>query len=384
VRVFQQAEKIASYSLRLCYSKNGIFAGRRHYDDYWARDAFFASFGACRLRDFQLIRKMLAMFAYFQKKNGQIPLRIGDCNIILKFLGIKKHKKRLNAVYTQDKGLNVPVDQNSLFVIAAHNYIKKSNDINFAKHYLKNLEKAIRWNFFNSKKLLVQEKHFGNWNDSIKKKGAVLYSNICNYYSVYCLSEICRLLKLDKKTKIYFALSKVIKKIINENFWNGLFYSDWIHKNKKYNYFSVDGNILAILWDVADKQKAKSILSVLKRTKLEHPVPCRTNYPRYPWYRTSFMLRLVNMHDYHNKSQAWLWLGAITAMAKLKIGYKKEARETLERLAHIIIRDKIVYEVYENDGSIVNRSLYKSERPFAWSAGLFLEALSVYRSNYRF
>ncbi len=43
----------------------------------------------------------------------------------------------------------------------------------------------------------------------------------------------------------------------------------------------------------------------------------------------------------------------------------------------IIVKYNGVYEVYEKDGTPLKRIFYRSEHPFAWSAGLFLYASEI-------
>ena len=76
------------------------------------------------------------------------------------------------------------------------------------------------------------------------------------------------------------------------------------------------------------------------------------------------------MKNYHIDF-SWTWLGSIYALAKLKIGQRKEAVNILEKISRVIVRDGTVHEIYNNDKP-VSIFFYKSEQPWAWSAGLFL------------
>jgi len=50
--VIKKARAIAADCLRRCYDANGIVAGRHQFNDYWARDSFFASFGALEIKNY--------------------------------------------------------------------------------------------------------------------------------------------------------------------------------------------------------------------------------------------------------------------------------------------------------------------------------------------
>lgn len=370
-----QAYKIAKKALRACYDDRGIFAGRHHYTDYWVRDSSFASFGALRLGDFKIVKKQLQLFLRFQKKDGQVPTRVGNKVIIPKLLGINM-SKRLDPLYHHDKGFSPVADSNSLLLISAKRYFDTSGDLDFLRKNLHKLDNAHEWNISMSKDYLIEEDSYANFADSIKKRGKCLYSNVCYYKSVLDLASMYSALKqpqMAKKTKI---LASKIKSEIIRQFWNGEYLIDFIYKRKKYDYFITDGNMLAILFGIVSRKQSVKIFSYFDKLNLDKPVPCRTNYPTYPRSLIYPPLFLVNMHDYHNNSMAWLWLGCLVALAKYKIN-RKAALETLYEIANVIVKYKNVYEVYDKKGKPVQRFFYRSEHPFAWSSGLFIEAVHI-------
>jgi hypothetical protein len=50
-------------------------------------------------------------------------------------------------------------------------------------------------------------------------------------------------------------------------------------------------------------------------------------------------------------------------------------------MAEQIVKCDGVWECYERDGKPVRRLLYRSEQPFAWSAGMILWAFSLLQGN---
>jgi len=89
-----------------------------------------------------------------------------------------------------------------------------------------------------------------------------------------------------------------------------------------------------------------------------------------------FIVNLLGGMKHYHINFSWTWLGSIYALAKLKIGRKKEALQILAKIAGAIVRDGIVHEIYYNNKP-VNIFFYKSEAPWAWSAGLFLYACKM-------
>ena len=372
----KSAYETAKRNLRSNYRRNGVNAGHNQFSDFWTRDFCFASFGMTKLGDYDMVKRAIENYLKNQKPDGMIPFIIGTKHFMLKYLGFQMRDK--SPAYGDHKSRSAVIDQNPLIVIASLNYVKESKDNAFAKRHFEELKKTVDWCISRcpDDSLLIEERYFANWADSVKKNGKVLYTNVCFFKAVEEFAELCRISNEKVLHVHYKDLARKIKSSINEEFWNGKYYSDWIEKGKKHDFFATDGNVLAIMWGISDKDKAKKILSYIDKIKIDHPVPCRTNYPGYPSKYESMIMRLILLEDYHNNSLAWLWLGCCLAIAKDKAGMKEEARQTLKRIAEVINRYRMVYEVYESNGQPVRRLIYKSETHFSWSSGMFIYAAS--------
>jgi glycogen debranching enzyme len=370
-----KAYSIAQSELRRCYSNDSIYAGLNQFADTWARDSLFASFGALAIGDTEIVRKNLSLLAKNQHPNGQIPLRIGDYFVALKVLRINTTQTP-RPRYDQDKYISYPTDQNSLFVLAAKEYLSKTSDKKFISSIYSNLEKVIAWNLGEDKDQdnLMEEGHYATWADSVTKGGKVHYTNVLHCAALGAMADISSSLGRRDESRRYKDLSGKVKKRINEVFWNGRYYSDWID-SKKHDFFSTDGNVLSILYDIADRKQAISIEKCIDEFGINYPVPSKTNYPKYPFNVVSIYDHLAMIPDYHN-GMSWLWLGCIDAAAKWKIGQKKESLKLIQKISDTIVANNGVFEVYEQTGKPVRRIIYHSERPFAWSSGLFLYAVS--------
>ena len=233
--MIKKAVEIATRDLRACYGEQGIFAGLHQFKNYWARDSFFASLGSLKLKDYEIVKSNLQLYLKNTKQSGQIPFRVGP-NMVLKHLGIESKNAIL---YENDKSKKKSVDQNSLLIISFYNYIKETKDNDFLKKHIDTVEKIILWNFTQDadKDLLIEESPYCNWADSVKKKGTVLYSNVCHCYALYCLSELFKLSMNKEKAKHYRNTYEKVKENINRDFWTGEYYLDWINKEKKKRLF---------------------------------------------------------------------------------------------------------------------------------------------------
>lgn len=130
--------------------------------------------------------------------------------------------------------------------------------------------------------------------------------------------------------------------------------------------------MLAIIFGLATDDQARLLLNYARRYCWTGWT-LATNYPLYPWWRIPLHHYAVGMPDYHNGLR-WLQPGILYVIALHKSRRKQEAKSALTAIASKIVQHGGVYEVYEQNGNPVRRITYRSEHPFAWSAGLYLWA----------
>jgi len=368
--IIDAAYKIALKTLRNRYSGHGIVAGSTHFADIWGRDSCFAALGSLSVGDVDVVKANLTTLLKFMSPKGQIPLRVGQKSLWLRYMGISG---KVQARYKEDKGVSHPTDKNSLFLIVLHRYVELSKDTDFVIKNFTDLKKVVHWNIMmdKDKDFLIEEGPYAGWTDSIKKRGKVLYTNVLHYRAMVGFAEVGKLVGKMQVHQKYIDLSHKIKDRINEAFWNGEYYIDWI-REKPHNYFSTDGNALATLFGIADKEKAKKIQMKMVEFGINEDFCTATSFPKYPHKHVSKLFYIIKLHDYHNGLK-WLWLGCLDAVSKFTVGMKKESKELILNIAHKIVEHKGVYEVY-HEGNPVNRLFYKSEKGFAWSSGLFVWA----------
>jgi glycogen debranching enzyme len=361
--MIQAAYQTAKKSLRKCYTDKGIVAGTTHFSDYWARDGLFASMGAVDIGDYEQAKKELQLMLDNQKEDGQLPLRIGVKNIIFNLLGFKSAEK--TAVYVEDKKGNIPKDQNAIFIIALSYYLQKTNDKEFIKNNFEKIKKAIDWYKTED---LVEEDWYCSWDDCIRKKGKTIYTNV-----LYCkaLHEFDFIAKVAGEKTEYHKKAKTVKEKINYLFWNGNYYTDWIDE-EKHDYFSVAGNMLAIIFDIADREKAFKIIYNVEKNKLDEGFAIKNVVPEYDKKDKSLFLSIFGMGDYQDGFY-WLWVSCLYIMARHKTDFDYKTR--IESLAKKINEYQNIYEVYTPEGKPVKRFFYNSEKDFAWSSSLFIHMI---------
>lgn len=323
----QQAKLIATNDVTACVVDSGITAGTRHFVDLWARDSLFAAFGAPP----ELAKTTIETFLKFQRDDGLIPYRI-----------FRRGNMLLPNFRSIQSGGIVP-DGGLMTIIAAQQFKNK---------YRKQVQRARAWykNTFGDG--LIFEWFQCEWADAVLKVGKTLYTNV-----------------------LYWEATKSpgIRAKINETFWNGRYFADWVDYRRQ-DYFASHPNMLAIIFGLATKNQAENILTVAKTCWQGFTL--HSNLPAYPFWRIPVQNYLVGIPDYHNGC-LWLQPGILYAVALHKYGRVAEAKKVLGAVAGKIVEYNGVYELYEKNGRPVRRLFYKAEHPFAWSAGLFLWARNV-------
>jgi glycogen debranching enzyme len=358
----------------------GIVAGS-FYQDQWARDSAFASLGYLALGKVDIVRANLESFLG-GVRDGQVPLRIGARRLEMAVRFARLPPPVMNAlfarsrgpVYREDKEQNLPLDSNALQVISAYEYVKATGDRGFLAKHLGQLQRVVDWyaSFVDGSQLVAREPRFGNWADNMPKRGKVLYTNVCYARSLYCLSELMAMAGDATRSASYRRLYDTARASINAQFWNGSYYRDWLAPEGR-GHFSTDGNLLAVLWGVADRGRGVRILRTLDRQRLDRVVPCPSTDRFVPGLRYTPAITLGDIEDYHNGA-CWTWLGCVDAVARKKLGQDRSARRVLGRISALVDRDHDFLEVYERDARPYRRTGYKTDGSFAWSAGLFVWA----------
>ncbi len=364
--VIKKATEIAKKDLRKNYIKEGILASQGTWQQIWARDSCFASLGALKLKDTQVVRNNLTTLLNLQKKNGLIPFRVGAGNplkLLIKQGLFKKPKKtsvfKGKAQYRFEKPpwFPNPIDSNSLLIISAYHYAKISKDEVFLKENFEKLKLALSWLNKKTKDGMLWQGHVSDWADCIMRRGHVLYSNVLYYAALMAMDN-------------YSQKAQALKKKINQNFWTGEFFYDAI-PNKTTKRFSTDGNLLAIIFGLATQAQGEKIIEYIEKNNV-CKVPCICNYPPYKNSFADWSVNLFGFADYQTKTP-WLWLGCLYVAAKkiLKLNYEKE----LITLSELIVKNKTVHETLNAKGSPYKSGVYSSEPKFAWAAGLYLFAI---------
>lgn len=377
----QKAKEIALNDLRACYKKWGVLASLVNFSDYWARDSFWAVFGMLEVKDFEQAKKTLELFMKYQHKSGKISRKISNDFNRLKYLfKVKIKRVTLKPVYTSPLRSRFAMDGNLLFVMAFCQYVKKTGDYEFARSHFLKVRSALE--FYQAKKMirgcLLDEYGLSSWMDTVFKKDFVLYTNCLWFEAIKQFEMITELLGYARS--VHIPPASLVRKSIQDIFWlpRKNFFADSVSKkNIVQEYFDLAGNVLAILFDVAEHKQTQTIFfkidSIASKERDLHPV----NDPIYPWWKINPLASLAGIYRYHN-GISWSWTEMLLIAVYIKHRKINAATKNLTNLSSIIVKNGHIHETYYLDGRPFGNFFWKSAVPFAWSSGLFLYAVKKY------
>ena len=368
--IIRNAYRIAVRDLRSCYNPDGIVAGRQQFNAYWARDGFWATFGANALGDYAQTQTQIGLFVRFQRPNGCIPVRVEF--IGKNFAGYRKLLARPRVVGRAGGIFADPIDLSALFVIAAARYFEQTRDGVFAERVESAVDLALGWlrGLDRNRDGLLENHFLSDWMDSILKSNQLLTLNVLYWAALRAGEMIKRALSAGGAAGHYGELAAQTHASLQAVFWNGDYFVDWVHGHRR-GAFASDGNIFAMLLGLASSAQSTRIMAFIARQGLQRDAPLRTCDPVYPWWRVFPAYYLAGIPDYH-RTLIWPWQGTLLALCKDRLGDRAGALADLAQIGEWYIRWHSVSEVYTPDGRPLARPFYTADVPFAWNAGTYV------------
>lgn len=317
-KCFERAKEV----IRICSTKDGLFAsgGKDGYDAIWARDSMISFLGASLAKESifrNTFRQSIITLSNNQSKNGQIP------NAVDRFSKRKPHVDFAS------------IDSSLWYIIGHYTYKKRYNDSSLLKKYKKNIDKALLWLRCQDtgEKGMLTQLPTSDWQDAFPHKYGYAINTQALYY------KVLNLINEKKNAKKLFLAVNAIE---DSKLWNGSFYLPYRWKNhNKFKetgeWFDSLGNLLAIVFGLADKAKSQKILSYIEKNGINEPYPVKAIYP--PIRKGS-----RSWQDYFEDSDArspysylnggiWTYIGAFYILSLIKLGKIKKAEIEMEKLA---------------------------------------------------
>ena len=317
--ITKEAYNKSIWILEKCSTPNGFFAAYPGYDMVFARDSMIMSLGASLIDNKfkETFKNSLITLANNQSKLGQIPN------------AVDKYSKRKGHVDFKS------IDSTLWFIIGEFFYKESYKDSSLFKAHKKNIERAITWLSYQDggEDGMPEQLPTTDWQDCFPHR----YGHIINTQALYY-----KTLSLLKKKKEMVILKEAVNENKGNKLWDENFYLPWRWKNhNKYKerggWFDSLGNLLAIIYNLADEKKSNKILDYIKKEKINEPFPIKAIYPPIrkdtkDW-QDYFLDCEAGKPNHYLNGGIWTYIGGFYVCALVKMKKFKEAEEQLEKLA---------------------------------------------------
>ncbi|PIN89427.1 hypothetical protein COU60_03465 [Candidatus Pacearchaeota archaeon CG10_big_fil_rev_8_21_14_0_10_34_76] len=345
--------------LEKCKTPNGFFAAYPGYQGVWSRDSVITSLGASlieeRFKD--TFKESLKTLGKNQSLKGQIP------NAVL--FGSDNGKVDYKSI-----------DSTLWFIIGHYLFKSRYNDSSLLKTYEKNIRSGMTWLSYqdSGEDHLLEQQPTSDWQDAFPHR----YGHTINTQALWY-----KTLTLVGNKKEAERVKEICNKDKEDGLWNGKYYYSFRWKNhNKYkefsDWFDTLGNLLAILFDLADKKRAESILDYIKKEKIDSPYPIKAMHPpidkksKY-WYDYFEDCEARSPHHYLNGG-IWTFIGGFYVCALVKLNRFKEAEIQLQNLAEANLQNNGNFAewLHGQTGKIGKTQDIESYQ--AWNAGTYILA----------
>ncbi|MBL7131114.1 MAG: hypothetical protein ISS45_06910 [Candidatus Omnitrophica bacterium] len=358
-KCYERAKEV----IESCSTKHGLFAsgGERAYNAVWSRDSMISFIGASLIKDplfKNTFKQSLILLKNNQSKKGQIP------NCVDKFSDRKPHVDFSS------------IDSTLWYVIGHYIYRKRYKDNSLFKKYEKTIKKALLWlNYQDTgENGMLGQLPTTDWQDAFPHKYGYTINTQALYYKV---------LNLSGKNKAARRLKFMIDENEGTKLWNGYFYLPYRWKNhNKYleigDWFDSLGNLLAIIFDLADKPKAEKILSYIEEEKINLPYPVKAIYPPMKkgdkdWQDYFEDCEAREPYHYLNGG-VWTFIGGFYILSLIKLKRFEKARGEIEKLAKANLNGD--FPEWINPLTEESRG-----RLQAWDAGMYILAYESFKKK---
>jgi glycogen debranching enzyme len=354
----------------------GLLGSTVAYQQVWARDSMICGLGLLLCGDLwgrEVHRRSLETLRRYQSPLGKMPHNVGFPNVpdpALIAHGGSLREDDTGREAVEDTIHAGCVDSNLWYIIGHYANLQATGDVGFLNDAWESLERALLWlRYQDSNECGLLEVHEAmDWADLFANRYNVLYDNVLYYAAWKCMASMAE--TLGRPAEEYRRNAADVHRKVNAVLWVGPeepldlewvaserrewlytlkrietelverpFYLPYVAFRDFADRFDTLGNLLAIIFGVADDAKADRILNYLHGCGLDQPYPVQSLYPPIqpgdPDWRHYYRVRNLNLpHHYHNGG-AWPFIGGFYVAALVRAGRRDEARIQLERLTHM-------------------------------------------------
>jgi glycogen debranching enzyme len=376
----------------------GLMASPAGYPHVWARDSVITSLGALLTPGHEFcLRQSLETLAGQQSELGAIPNNVSVAS------GRLDHTNAGS------------VDSNLWFILGHVFQHRASADIEFLRRQWPALEQALLWlRYQDSNGCGLLEVHeAADWADLLANRFNVLYDNVLWYAALRAMAEMAK--AIGKEGERYAEMADDVRHKLRIVLWVGPEtdeewgetcpgHTEWKHTLSQVDpilvkrpyflpyvafrdfgdYCDVFGNLLAILFDVANLAQEKRILDYLHQVGIAEPYPVRVLHPvihpgNKDW-REYYRNNNLNLPEQYHNGGIWPFVGGFYIAALIKAGRTDEAGRQLVKLAEVN-RLGIDGEWEFNEWCHGRTGQPMGYPHQAWSAGMYLFAFQCASSR---
>lgn len=354
----------------------GIMGSSRAYRQVWARDSMISGLGLWLCSDpagRTLHRRSLDLLRQFQSELGKIPHNVGytdaDDPALVALggrLGTQGSERRLMPDNTH-AGV---VDSNLWYILGQYYEYRLSHDLDYLRQAWDSVQKAFLWlRYQDSNECGLLEVHEAmDWADLFANRYNVLFDNVLYYACWKAIGEMAT--ALDLPGEAYRKTAEDVRWKINTLLWVGPEAPkdwDWIRRERQEwlypirrvetelvvrphylpymafrdyaDRFDTLGNLLAILFGVADQTQADLILDYIHGCGMNEPYPIRSLYPvinpNDKDWRDYYRVRNLNQPYHYHNGGIWGFIGGFYVAALVQAGRLAEAEYQLGKLTEL-------------------------------------------------
>ncbi|MBK8020835.1 MAG: glycogen debranching protein [Chloroflexi bacterium] len=354
----------------------GSMGSRNAYQQVWARDSMVAGLGLLLCQDAEakaIHRRSLATLRAFQSRLGKIPHNVGFSDVydpaLVAMAGRLQAEDQPRAALADTTHAGV-VDSNLWYILGQYYDFALGGDLDLLKAAWPSLEKALLWlRYQDSNECGLLEVHEAmDWADLFSNRYNVLFDNVLYYAAWKAMAVMAEAQEVPAET--YAATAEDVRRKINTLLWVGPEAPkdwDWVRRERQEwlyplrlvetelvvrphylpymafrdygDRFDTFGNLLAILFGVADRRQADLILNYLHGCGINSPYPVRSVYPPIQRsdrdWRDFFQVRNLNQPNHYHNGGAWPFIGGFYVAALVQAGRLDEAQRQLELLTEM-------------------------------------------------
>jgi glycogen debranching enzyme len=307
-------------------------AASRHYDCIFGRDAAICALAMVLSGDARLARGAragLLTLARHQADNGQIS----------KYVDIRRHEPDFWYVGCIDA---------TLWWLIAVDFVARHNpDPAFDKALKSRVRRAVIWLQCQEhpRLYLLQQNEASDWADIMPRSGFVLYTNALWYYvkRQYGLAQTQQtrhhfnhLLHPFSRDVPGYGRLQLLTHYARSRAKNRDLYLSFVNFSFWGEEGDVFGNLLAVLFGLADEEQAQRILRALDAAAIDAPHPVRVTCA--PIRRTDSLWRAHmarHRQNFDHNGRIWPFVGGFRVMPLARLGKRRLAEQQLEHLAAV-------------------------------------------------